>query len=57
MVTPKPTKKTVMEIRCVYCDKYMGEKDGKGVKGVTTGICEECWKKNFPQWPYPRKEE
>ena len=33
---------TVMEIKCAWCGKDMGTKDGKGVTGVSHGICEGC---------------
>ena len=31
-----------MKVVCAWCDKDMGEKDGKGVEGISHGICEEC---------------
>ncbi len=31
-----------MKIMCAWCDKDMGEKDGKGIEGISHGICEEC---------------
>ncbi len=39
----------------MYCKKYMGKKDGKGVEGVTTGIYRKCWKKILPCVPYPEE--
>ncbi len=34
--------KTIMKIECGWCGTPMGEKDGEGVKGITTSICPEC---------------
>jgi len=31
-----------MQIECAWCGKSMGEKDGQGQEGVTSGICPEC---------------
>jgi len=31
-----------MEIVCAWCGKYLGEKDGGGVEGVSHAICEGC---------------
>jgi len=31
-----------MEIVCAWCDKDMGEKDGKGIEGISHSICPEC---------------
>ena len=36
-----------MKIVCAWCGKDMGEKDGKGVAGVSHSICEECYEKSF----------
>lgn len=33
---------TVIKIVCAWCGKDMGTKDGKGVEGITHGICPEC---------------
>ena len=33
---------TVMNIKCAWCGKDMGTKDGQGVTGVTHSICEDC---------------
>ena len=41
-------KKTILRIRCAWCGKDMGEKDGKGAEGVTDGICDNCLLLNFP---------
>ena len=34
--------KTIMKIGCSWCGMDMGEKDGGGVTGTTSGICSEC---------------
>jgi len=31
-----------MKIVCASCNKDMGDKDGKGVEGVSHGLCPEC---------------
>ncbi len=31
-----------MKIVCAWCGNDMGEKDGKGVEGVSHSICREC---------------
>lgn len=31
-----------LKIVCAWCDRYMGERDGYGVTGVTHSICEQC---------------
>ena len=31
-----------LKIECAWCGKYMGEKDGYGVEGVTHGMCKQC---------------
>ncbi len=33
---------TIIEVVCSYCKKHIGTKDGKGVTGVSHGICDEC---------------
>ena len=33
---------TVMIIDCAWCKKSMGQKDGRGQTGPTSGICESC---------------
>jgi hypothetical protein len=33
--------KTVLKIVCPYCNTCMGEKDGQGVTGETSGICQD----------------
>jgi hypothetical protein len=39
--------KTIIKIECVYCGKDMGEKDGKGVSGVSHAICPECFQREM----------
>ncbi len=34
-----------MKIVCAWCNKNMGEKNGRGVKGVTHCICKQCFAK------------
>jgi len=48
-------RETILEIRCVYCDCFMGTKDGQGIEGITTSICPNCWKQHYPQWEYPKE--
>ena len=31
-----------MKIRCAWCNKDMGEKDGNGTEGISHGVCNEC---------------
>lgn len=40
---------TTLEIRCAWCDKFMGTKPGQGQTGVTHSICDECKGKYFPE--------
>ena len=28
---------------CAWCNRETGEKDGKGVNGISHGICRECF--------------
>ncbi len=37
-----------MKIRCAWCGKDMGEKDGEGVEGVSHSVCEDCYEKLTP---------
>ena len=34
--------KTIMNLVCAWCDRDLGEKDGKGETGTSHGICKEC---------------
>ncbi len=34
-----------MRVVCAWCNKDMGEKDGEGVRGVSHGLCRECFDK------------
>ena len=46
--------KTTLKVVCMYCGCAIGEKDGKGVSGVSHGICRDCWGSRFPpDWEYP----
>ena len=38
---------------CAWCGKPLGDIDGKGVEGVSHGMCEECYKKQFPEMDMP----
>ena len=31
-----------MKIVCAWCGKDMGEKNGKGVEGISHSICQKC---------------
>ena len=33
---------TVIYRVCMYCNKFMGTKDGIGISGISHGICERC---------------
>lgn len=37
-----------MRVVCAWCSKDMGEKDGEGVRGVSHGLCRECFDKVMP---------
>ena len=37
--------KTVLKVQCAWCGAVIGEKDGKGVSGVSHGICSDCYSK------------
>ena len=41
------TKKTIIKIKCAWCQKDMGTKDGKGVSGISHSMCPECLKKEM----------
>lgn len=32
-----------MTIECAWCGCIVGEKDGRGVTGVTSGMCDGCF--------------
>jgi hypothetical protein len=36
-------KNTILKIVCCGCDTPMGEKNGGGVEGVTSGFCPDCY--------------
>ena len=41
-----------MLIRCAWCKRILGDKPpygGKYDRDVTDGICEDCYKRYFPQ--------
>jgi len=35
----------MIQVVCMYCQKDLGTKDGKGVSGISHGICPECYDK------------
>jgi len=41
----KPESKN-LKIVCAFCGRYMGEKDGNGVEGISHGVCYDC----FREW-------
>ena len=32
-----------MIVECAWCGCVVGEKDGRGVEGITSGICDGCF--------------
>ena len=36
-------RRTIIRVVCGWCGKDMGTKEGMGVTGTTTTICEECF--------------
>ena len=32
-----------MIVECAWCNSILGEKDGCGLTGITSGICDECF--------------
>ena len=47
-----------MKIVCSWCGRGTREKDGKGIEGISLGICGECVAKfevrrvaNYSTWP------
>ena len=45
MTNPQPAK---LYITCSWCGKVMGEKDGEGIEGETSSICDYCLGFYFP---------
>lgn len=37
-----------LKIKCAWCGKIIGEKEGEGVEGTTDGICDDCLLYYFP---------
>jgi len=33
---------TILIVKCAWCGKIKGIKDGKGVSGISHGICKHC---------------
>ena len=34
---------TVLTMKCGWCKKPLGTKDGKGISGTSDGMCQECY--------------
>ena len=39
---------TKITVKCGWCGKELGEKDGQGVEGDNHGICDDCLNHYFP---------
>jgi len=39
----KIKERAEMQVICAYCGEYIGEMDGKGIEGISHGICETCY--------------
>ena len=39
---PEEKEHTTLKVECSWCGISLGEKDGQGVEGTTSGICPEC---------------
>ena len=35
-------KETLITVKCAWCGKDMGTKEGHGVTGISHGICDKC---------------
>ena len=35
-------RRSILKIKCAWCGKAMGEKDGQGVEGTSHSICPHC---------------
>jgi hypothetical protein len=46
---------TILQIKCAWCGKDMGTKDGQGQTGTTHGICETCAEKEFKKYMRGKK--
>jgi hypothetical protein len=42
-----PAKTTTLFIKCSWCQKDLGEKEGQGVSGTSHGICSACFDKEI----------
>ena len=38
----KENRKSEIKVICAWCGKPTGEKDGKGIEGISHGLCTEC---------------
>jgi len=41
---------TTLVIVCDHCRRFLGTKPGRGTKGVTGGICDECLRRAEQEW-------
>ena len=46
-ITNHRKRNTILFIKCGWCGKDMGQKDGKGVSGISHSICTECYDKEL----------
>jgi len=42
-----PMVKTIIKIICAWCKCDMGTKDGKGISGISHGMCDKCFKEQM----------
>jgi len=41
---------TKLVVRCSWCSRILGVKNGNGAEGVSDGMCSICAGKNFPKY-------
>ena len=52
-----------IKVVCAWCYSYMGEKDGRGVEGISHSLCPDCMadfrklRRNGPKLELVRREE
>jgi hypothetical protein len=44
--------RTKIEVVCMCCNKHLETKEGFGVEGVSSGLCDDCKVIHYPQF-YP----
>lgn len=44
-----PQSCALLRVTCCVCGKYLGSKDGRGVSGVSHGLCPECYEKQVAE--------